>query len=615
LNLLDTYRGAKPYIVVAVAIALTYGIFIYLQSLHEDNISNRLIQDHQTRQELLSQSITQNIGSNLDGSLQRIKALAFIVDLDGQTSGTILQNQMRIVFSDIRNIAPFDELFIVYQNVTGFKLTAEGNASESFVVAPLNFTSKNFGDFINKSLNAGKIQYSPGYNSDGKWKIAITAPIFDLDTGKYQGLIGISIPSLDLVQRFGNVLDPTKLRLVFYDSNATLLAGYPLPNSIIGKSMFSPENQKIISQNGRPLVNQLFQMVLAGQKYTSVFDLGDGKRIVSGSPIYVEGQPVYYLNIPTPFSEILLPVQDLLHSELILNIVILIAFTAAMSYLLFTMSQWGTKMEREVKKRTANMEISNKILSQKAVEMQMLNTDLDRANKKLRRAYEELKVNDTLQREFVNIAAHEFRTPVQSIIGYLHLMDLYPENSTSYLERIKSNSQRLERLTQDILDVARIESGTFHISRERFDLKELISRVTSDLDLELGNRKNDFKIVYDKGMENLIVNADKSRITQVISNLISNANKFTQKGEIIISVRRCNDKKQTEFKIIDNGRGIDKDVLPRLFEKFVSKSDTSGTGIGLYISKQIIKAHGGKIYGKNNENGRGAEFGFRLPDD
>lgn len=615
---MNTFVGSRPYIIVAIAIALTYGIFIYLQSIHEENISNRLIQDHKARQELLSRSVTQNIGSNLDSTLQRIKALALVVDLDGHTSDTILQNQMRKVFSDIRNIAPFDELFIVYQNESGFKMIPrfESNTREFFVTSPLNFTTDEaFSVFINKSLSIEKIQYSLGYYSGGKWKIAMTAPIFDLDTGKYQGLVGISIPSLDLVQRFGNVQDPTKLRLVFFDNNATLLAGYPLPNSIIGQSMFSSENQKIISENGRIMVNELFQRVLAGQTYTAVFDLGDGERIVTGNPIYIEGQPVYYLNIPTPFSEILLPVQALLHSELILNIVVLIAFTAAMSYLLFTMSQWGTKMESEVKKRTLQVESSNKILRERAVEMQMLNTNLDRANKKLHTAYEDLKLNDRLQKEFVNIAAHEFRTPTQSIVGYLQLMDLYPENSNDYLERIKSNSSRLERLTEDILDVARIESGTFKISKKRFDLKDLVRQVLRDLDLGTeNNEKNNFKIVYDK-LEDFVVNADKSKLAQVLSNLISNANKFTHKGEIIISIEKANEKKQIEVKITDTGRGIDEGILPRLFEKFVSKSDTSGTGIGLYISKQIIKAHKGKIYGKNKEKGRGAEFGFSLPYD
>ena len=174
---------------------------------------------------------------------------------------------------------------------------------------------------------------------DGKWKVAITVPIFDFSKSAYVGLIGITIPTLDLVERYGNVLDTTKLRLVFYDKNATLLAGYPLPNSIIGKSLFSPENQKTITDAGRPLVNNLFRKVISGQAYTAEFDIGDGSRLVSGSPMYVDARPIYYLNIATPFSQILSPVQDLLHNELLLNVVVLIAFTATMCYLIFIMSQ------------------------------------------------------------------------------------------------------------------------------------------------------------------------------------------------------------------------------------------------------------------------------------
>src|SRR5688500_2426470 len=155
--------------------------------------------------------------------------------------------------------------------------------------------------------------------------------------------------------------------MVFYDKNATLLAGYPLPRSIIGKSLFSPENQKIFSASGRPLVNDMFRKILSGQVYTAELDIGDGLRLVSGSPIYVESKPIYYLNIPTPFSQILSPVQDLLHTELLLNVIVLIAFTATMSYLIFIMSQWGNKMNREVKKRTHEIQVANKSLSEKAI--------------------------------------------------------------------------------------------------------------------------------------------------------------------------------------------------------------------------------------------------------
>lgn len=336
-------------------------------------------------------------------------------------------------------------------------------------------------------------------------------------------------------------------------------------------------------------------------------------RLVSGSPIDVEGKPVYYLNIPTPFSHILMPVQNLLHTELVLNVIILIAFTAVMSYLVYIMSQWVNKMGKEVKQRTQEIEIANRSLEERAVEMQTLNTDLDNANKKLHNAYEELKKQDGLQKEFVNIVAHELRTPAQAIIGFMQLIEMNPGNYSLYMERLKRNTARLERLIQDTLDLARIESGTFRLTKEKTDLRELIKNVVEDSDFNTNYRqKNNLRVIHEKGDADLIVDVDKSRITQVLSNLISNANKFTTDGNIGIITTKLNDKKEIQVRIIDNGNGIDKEILPRLFGKFVSKSN-SGTGIGLYISKKIILAHDGIIWGKNNENANGAEFGFSLP--
>lgn len=593
-------------------------MFIYLQALHEENISNKLLQEQKARQELLVQSITQNIGSDLDRSLQRIKALSETLRLSIPLGHDLL-NQTQIVFSDIKSIAPFDELFIVYRDGTGIKMlggSVSNNTSKSFSVTSFNITNGEnvFRSFIQDSFAEKRTQLSSGYNIDGKWKVAITVPIFDFSRNGYVGLIGISIPTLDLVERYGNVLDTTTSRLVFYDKNATLLAGYPLPRSIIGKSLFSPENQKIISDSGRPLVNDMFRKILSGQVYTAEFDIGDGLGLVSGSPIYVESKPIYYLNIPTPFSQILSPVQDLLHTELLLNVIILIAFTATMSYLIFIMSQWGNKMNREVKKRTHEIEVANSSLSEKAVEMQRLNTDLNRANQMIKVAYENLKKHDKLQKEFVNVVAHELRTPVQSIMGFVEMMDSNPENRDDYMERLKRNTARLERLTRDTLDIARIESGTFRISKEKSNLKELIKNAVDDFTFTIhnGKRGNKLKVIYVKDNEDLSLNVDKSRIAQVLSNLLSNADKFTKNGYIVVKVAKLNQEKEIEVTVIDNGQGIDKEILPKLFEKFVTKSDI-GTGIGLYISKQIILAHGGRIWGKNNDNEKGAEFGFSLP--
>jgi signal transduction histidine kinase len=255
--------------------------------------------------------------------------------------------------------------------------------------------------------------------------------------------------------------------------------------------MFSVENQNIISDGGKESINELFRKVLSGRNYSAVIDIGDGLRLVSGSPIDVEGKPVYYLNIPTPFSHILMPVQNLLHTELVLNVIILIAFTAVMSYLVYIMSQWGSKMGKEVKQRTQEIEIANRSLEERAVEMQTLNTDLGNANKKLNNAYEDLKKQDRLQKEFVNIVAHELRTPAQAIIGFIQLIEMNPGNYSLYIERLKRNTSRLERLIQDTLDLARIESETFRLSKEKTDLRELIKNVVEDSDFNtIGRQKN-----------------------------------------------------------------------------------------------------------------------------
>lgn len=615
---MKSFAGKKPYIIILLVVILTYSIFFYLQSLHEQTISNRLLEDQRNRQSLLTQSITHNIGSDLDGTLQRIKALAETFRLSNPI-GTDLENQLKPVLSDIRKIAPFDELFVVNKNGTGVRIIerSSDNSSDSFQAEPFRQTdtSDAFAGFIQNSLADKQTQFSSGYNADGQWKIAISTPVFNLnnDNETYDGFIGISIPTLDLVQRYGNVLDPTRLRLVFYDKNATLLAGYPLPNSVIGKSMFSVENQNIISDGGRESVNELFRKVLSGRNYSAVIDIGDGLRLVSGSPIDVEGKPAYYLNIPTPFSHILMPVQNLLHTELVLNVIILIAFTAVMSYLVYIMSQWGSKMGKEVKQRTQEIQIANRSLEERTIEMQILNTDLGNANKKLNNAYEDLKKQDRLQKEFVNIVAHELRTPAQAIIGFIQLIEMNPGNYSLYIERLKRNTSRLERLIQDTLDLARIESETFRLTKEKTDLRELIQNVVEDSDFNIIDRqKNNLRVIHEKGDADLIVDVDKSRITQVLSNLISNANKFTTNGNIDIITTKLNDKKEIQVRIIDNGNGIDKEILPRLFGKFVSKSN-SGTGIGLYISKKIILAHDGRIWGKNSENANGAEFGFSLP--
>ena len=230
---------------------------------------------------------------------------------------------------------------------------------------------------------------------------------------------------------------------------------------------------------------------------------------------------------------------------------------------------------------------------------------------------EELKNNEKMQKEFINIAAHELRTPVQPILGMAELLELSFEGGQSKTEITRDeidiilrNAKRLERLSSDVLETARIESRSLRLNKQLFSLREVISTSIRDAKNQIGDQ--DISFQYDP--KDVVVYADKGRISEVVSNILNNAIKFTQKGSITVSVEvQSNDSGSEAIVLIrDEGTGIDREIVSRLFSKFVTKSD-KGTGLGLYISKSIVEAHGGKIWARNNEDERGATFGFSLP--
>jgi signal transduction histidine kinase len=225
--------------------------------------------------------------------------------------------------------------------------------------------------------------------------------------------------------------------------------------------------------------------------------------------------------------------------------------------------------------------------------------------------YEQLEAHDKMQREFINIASHEMRTPTQAILGYTELLERYPEKREE-VYTIKRNAERLQRLTNDILDIARIESNTLRLNKERVNLSEKILNVIKDVKNQIPSSRA-LRILFTEPKEPIYVYADKLRIYEVIANLLHNAIKFTKEGTIHImaNVKRNNSNEVT-ISIKDTGAGINPEILPRLFTKFATKSDI-GTGLGLYISKGIVEAHGGKIWAENNTESNGATFAFMLP--
>jgi signal transduction histidine kinase len=247
------------------------------------------------------------------------------------------------------------------------------------------------------------------------------------------------------------------------------------------------------------------------------------------------------------------------------------------------------------------------------------NRNLIEREEVIRSQYERLKESDKMQKEFINIASHEMKTPTQAILGFSNLLETHPEKKMEINQGIKRNAARLQRLTNDILDVTRIESHTLKLNKETFNLNDLISHIIEDYRNQIDNVHIQLMHNSDKTSDynennNLVVEADRSRLTQVISNLLSNSIKFTNsKGSI--SVRSEKKDSHVIVSVKDTGTGIDPEIMPKLFTKFATKSQTSGTGLGLFISKSIIEAHGGKIWGENyiHDTKKGSIFAFSLP--
>jgi len=231
-------------------------------------------------------------------------------------------------------------------------------------------------------------------------------------------------------------------------------------------------------------------------------------------------------------------------------------------------------------------------------------------------AHEQVTMHDKMQKEFINVAAHELRTPVQPILGLTDILGSKKGNIEQYQEYISvisRNARRLKDLTEDILDVSRIDGKSLDLRNEVFDLVSTINSLLDDYRKDQAGLANRSEISFESKFSNVLVLGDRQRINQVIHNLLDNALNFTKDGLITISVsKKTQNANEWNITVKDSGKGIDLEMMPRLFTKFATKSQ-HGIGLGLYISKSIIEAHGGKIWAENNTNEKGANFSFTLP--
>jgi signal transduction histidine kinase len=206
----------------------------------------------------------------------------------------------------------------------------------------------------------------------------------------------------------------------------------------------------------------------------------------------------------------------------------------------------------------------------------------------------------------------------------------YKEDKEGYIRAIYRNAFRLDGLRNNILDVTKIEGHTLELDKQRFNLDDVLLTVIEDTQTQVlaNNSKIKLLLSLDKSSSrsSVVVNdgpisveADRERITQVLYNLFDNAIKFSEEGIISVGAERKRNNRDNDdakevilISVKDTGSGIHPEIMPKLFSKFASKS-FSGTGLGLYISKGIVEAHGGRMWAENNSGGKGATFHFTLP--
>ncbi|MFL6356642.1 MAG: ATP-binding protein [Nitrososphaeraceae archaeon] len=598
---------------IVLIIVISYSLFFYLQSTNETNTRNGIFEQQKALQMRSTQALSQRISSDMSFMMAKLQGLADSTYLQqGDLSSDKTKKLSQEIYAQINNVTTSDRFFIINKNcivMTDIELQGQ----KSFIGTNVSGIS-----WIQEITFTHKPVFSNGYNAlDGRYRVAVSYPIINRETGEYHGLVGFSVPTVQLFEHYGNIFDIKSQYLAVLDRDSDQLI-HPV-KSFVGTPFFGSYTQQVTGHNN--ILNGLIRTVMEGKPNFAVYNFKNGDRLNTGFPILLDGQSTYFVFIITPMSVIYSQMDKTMSTERMEMFSLLVGMTAAIVLLVIFLIRWSSTLDSEVKRRTMELETANKQLSV---------------------SNEQLKMRDKAQQEFVNVAAHELRTPIQPIISLSDslLHRIRDDESRELIHTIFRSAKRLQRLSQDILDVTRIESGLMNLNKQRFDLNEVISCTIDDYRNQIKNSKRNIRLAYGfdrkeeteqkgekgrevqeqlhnqlpiQGSDNIIpVEADKGRIAQVIDNLLNNALKFTNEGTISVSVESKDG--QAIVSVKDNGQGIDPEILPKLFTKFASKSETGGTGLGLFISKSIIEAHGGKIWAENNSDGKGgAAFSFSLP--
>jgi signal transduction histidine kinase len=622
--------GIRGFGILAVLLIIisSYALFFYFQRQAHEQLNSQLFEDQSERQLGSTQQIANHMGSDLTVILSILDGIsnskyAQEGQLYGQEIGQLATEKYAQMSERV------DSLFIL--NNEDIVVGGAGNLSSGrSTIAPVG-NDLSFRPWVRETHDTFKPVFSEGFEHLGEYRVIITNPVIDRETKQYLGLVGVSIPTIPFFEHYGNVHDINTQFLVALDKKGTLLAA-GADQSLVGLDFFGETVQNFVNHN--PTLNKITTELLQGATPHAIYDYGEGERITTSQPIYVAGNPTYFLQVVTPTDTIYSQIASILTRESERLALFLAGPTGASAILIIFLLLWNTSLGKEVKKRTRELQESNRLLGV---------------------TNEQLGERDRMQNEFINIAAHEMRTPIQPILGlsdiilqrilniakqlqrkeeevvYEQLRDsssvptrpnsifrsslsLSVEKLIPMVEIINRNAKRLEKLTNNLLDVTRFENNkSLDLSKEQFDIDSVIRDCIIDASQHIGKKNIKFSYMpADDSQQVIIIKADRTRIAQVLMNLLDNSINSSQEGIISVTTAIDPDAKSITVSVKDAGSGINPDIISRLFSKFATASE-KGTGLGLYISKKIIEAHGGKIWAENNKDGKGATFSFTLP--
>ncbi|HZD35509.1 MAG TPA: sensor histidine kinase [Nitrososphaeraceae archaeon] len=599
--------------------ASSFVLLLVLQADTESTIRNGLYQRQVDKQTQTTNSISQSIGSDLGILVSMLDGLAESELLQqgiftGDQTAGLIEEKLGRYGTEVNDVFILDDNDVVRSIIPGPGFTID---DATFLRVGDDLSQRQW--VKGTKLNSPAPHFSGGFERQGIYKIFLAFPIVSRVTNENLGIVGASFSTIPFFSRYGNLEDFNKDFLMVLDKRGIILTD-PGDQGFLGQNFFGQFVQDFIGGNRE--LNNLTRNLLEGHSGHAVYDYGKGERITTQEPILINGKPEFFVQAITPTAGLYSDIGSLLFDERIRLFLFFGASLAGVIALVLYLLKWNRALKREVGKRTNELEVSNRQL-------------ID-ANK-------QLAANNRLQNEFINIAAHELRTPIQPILSLSAVLrDIVDvsfngdgrdkiRQQNEMIDVIARNAIRLKDLTNDILDVSRIESSNLKLERERVNLVETIRNVIKEISTT--NRQVKESVVAIQFMDgrknngtDCYLDADRSRLIQVLTNLINNSIKFTKEGTISVTIEKDDINNHIIVRIKDTGKGIDAEILPRLFTKFVTKSNR-GSGLGLYICRGIVEAHGGRIWGENNPCGknnpfgkaysiqdcRGATFSFSLP--